>query len=508
MNHWIVAPVVLPALVAPLIVLALRYDLLLQRIASLAACAALLALAAGLVATAAGGPPQAYLLGDWPAPFGIVLVLDRLSAMMVLLTALLGLGVAGYAIGSGWDREGRHFHALLQFQLMGLCGAFLTGDLFNLFVFFEVLLIASYGLMLHGGGAARLKAGVHYIVVNLAGSTLFLFAVGAIYAATGTLNMADLAQRAGAVGPQDAGLLRVGGLLLLAVFGVKAALVPLHFWLPTAYAAAPAPSAALFAIMTKVGAYAVLRVYTLIFGAEAGAAAWLAADWLIPAALVTLAVGAVGVLGARRLGALVCFAVIASMGTLMAGVGVFTELSASAALFYLVNSTLAAAALFLITELVADRRSRGDRLAAGPAMRHGDLVAGFFMIAAIAMAGLPPFGGFIGKLMVLDAARADPAVWWIWGVVLTGSLVMVVGFARAGSTLFWRVEGEPVEGLAEPRPGPLWAAGGAVAALVALTVFAGPVTGYIEGAAAQLHAPADYIGAVLGQPAVTAEAAP
>ncbi len=508
MNHWIIAPIVLPALVAPLIVLALRYDLLLQRVASLAACTALLGLAIGLIAMAGDGPAEAYLLGDWPAPFGIVLVLDRLSAMMVLLTALLGLGVAGYAAGSGWDARGRHFHALLQFQMMGLCGAFLTGDLFNLFVFFEVLLIASYGLMLHGGGAARLKAGVHYIVANLAGSTLFLFAVGAIYAATGTLNMADLAVKAGAATPENADLLRVGGLLLLAVFALKAAVVPLHFWLPTAYAAAPAPSAALFAVMTKVGAYSILRVYTLIFGAEAGPAAWLAADWLIPAALVTLAVGAVGVLGARRLGALVCFSVVASMGTVMAGVGLFTERSAAAAMFYMAHSTLAAAALFLIVELVSERRTRGDRIVPGPQMRHGELVGGFFMAAAIAMAGLPPLGGFLGKLMVLDAARADPAVWWIWAVVLTGSLVMVVGFARAGSVLFWRVEGEPAEGLEKPANAPLWATGATLAALAALTAFAGPVTGYMEAAATQLHATQDYVDAVLGAETVAARAHP
>jgi len=201
------------------------------------------------------------------------------------------------------------------------------------------------------------------------------------------------------------------------------------------------------------------------------------------------------------------------MGTLMAAVGVFTQLSAVAAMFYMAHSTLAAAALFLIVELVAERRPRGDRIVTAAAMRHGELVGGMFLIAAIAMAGLPPFGGFLGKLMVLDAARASPAVWWIWAVVLAGSLVMVVGFARAGSTLFWRVEeGQAEEGQAEgleaPRAGPLWAAGAAVAALVALTAFSGPITGYIEGAAAQLHAPQAYIEAVLGAPTATARALP
>src|SRR5690554_2084274 len=174
---------------------------------------------------------------------------------------------------------------------MGLAGAFLTGDLFNLFVFFEVLLIASYGLMLHGAGAERLSAGFQYVVVNLAGSTLFLVAVGTLYAVTGTLNMADLAVKVPLVPEGDQALLRVGALLLLVVFAVKAALVPIHFWLPGTYANAPAPVAALFAIMTKVGAYSIIRVFTLAFGGDAGEDAWLAADWLLPAALVTLVIG-------------------------------------------------------------------------------------------------------------------------------------------------------------------------------------------------------------------------
>ena len=195
MNHWLVAPVVLPAFVGPLIVLGMRHDLVLQRIASVAATAAQLAIAIWLMTQAAGGEVQVYRLGNWAAPFGIVLMLDRLAALMLVLTAGLGLIVQLYAIGSGWDRKGWHFHALWQFQLMGLCGAFLTGDAFNLFVFFEILLIASYGLMTHGGGEMRLRAGVQYIVYNLAGSSLFLAALGTIYAVTGTLNMADLAVR-------------------------------------------------------------------------------------------------------------------------------------------------------------------------------------------------------------------------------------------------------------------------------------------------------------------------
>ena len=210
MNHWIIVPVILPALVAPFIVAAARYDILLQRVLGIAASVALLAVTAGLYWLASDGVVRPYALGNWPAPFGIILVLDRLSALMLLLTAVLAVVVVIYS-AQGWDRRGRHFHALFQFQLMGVNGAFLTGDVFNLFVFFEVLLIASYGLMLHGAGAKRITEGLKYVAINLAGSTLFLFAVGLIYALTGTLNMADLALKVSMVPELDLALLRLGG---------------------------------------------------------------------------------------------------------------------------------------------------------------------------------------------------------------------------------------------------------------------------------------------------------
>ncbi|MFT7147867.1 MAG: multicomponent K+:H+ antiporter subunit D, partial [Yoonia sp.] len=284
MNHWLIAPIILPAMLAPFIVLAARYHIGIQRVFSIAGVLALIAIAAGLVWGASDGTIMLYLLGDWAAPFGIVLVGDRLSTMMVLLTAVLALFVLLYAVASGWDDRGRHFHALFQFQLMGIMGAFLTGDLFNLFVFFEVLLIASYGLMIHAGGDARLRAGVQYVLFNLIGSTLFLFALGAIYAETGTLNMADLANRVALIGPEGTVGIRVAAVLLLLVFAIKAAVVPLHFWLPSSYAEAPAPVAALFAIMTKVGAYAIIRVYTMIFPPGLEATAGLHEQWLLPAA--------------------------------------------------------------------------------------------------------------------------------------------------------------------------------------------------------------------------------
>jgi multicomponent K+:H+ antiporter subunit D len=267
-NHLIVAPVVLPLVAGALCVLLDSRWARVTAALSLAATLAQLAIAVALLHQAADGRVQAYLLGNWEAPFGIALALDRLSALMLLLTALVALLALLYAL-SGEDRRGTHFHALFQLQLMGLAGAFLTADLFNLFVFFEVLLAASYGLLLHGqaaGQTERYKATVHYVVFNLVGSSLFLIAVSLLYGLTGTLNMADLALRLGGLPAESAALAQAAALMLLTVFAVKAALLPLYFWLPDAYASATAPVAALFAIMTKVGIYAIARTTTLMFG--------------------------------------------------------------------------------------------------------------------------------------------------------------------------------------------------------------------------------------------------
>lgn len=511
MNHWIVAPIVLPAILAPFIIMVLRFHLDLQRIFSVAGVVALLGIALTVTAQAAGGDIQVYELGNWPAPFGIVLVLDRLSAMMVLLTALLALPIVLYAIASGWDDRGKHFHALFHFQLMGVCGAFLTGDAFNLFVFFEVLLIASYGLMTHGGGAVRLKAGVQYVAYNLLGSTLFLFALGTLYAVTGTLNMADLAVRVAELPADDTALLRVGAVLLLLVFCIKAAVLPLHFWLPASYASAPMPVAALFAIMTKVGAYSILRMYTLGFGPEVEATQGLVGAWLQPAALVTLAVGAIGILGTQHIARMVAFCAITSMGTLLIAISLFTETATAAALYYVYHSTLATALMFLVADLVMERR--GGAIAPTAPMPQTGLISALFFVGAIALAGMPPLSGFIGKLLVLDAARDAPDANAIWAVILIGSFVTIVGFARAGSLIFWKShdaqhntemnpeneeEAQPVPA-PEPNPALTFTAVFAMAiGLVLLTVFAGPALEYTNKTAEQLFTPENYIAAVLG----------
>jgi len=500
MTSWITAPAIIPALTAAILIFAWRQDIQRQRIVSIAATLALLAVALGLYHLAGDGVARAYRVGAWPAPYGIVLVLDRLSATMVLLAAVLAVAVLVYAV-NGWDARGRHFHALFQFQLLGLNGAFLTGDIFNLFVFFEVMLIASYGLMLHGGGARRLRAGFQYVAINLIASSLFLVAIGLIYAVTGTLNLADLAVKVPQVRPDDQALLHTGALLLLLVFAIKGAFVPLHWWLPATYTAATAPVAALFAIMTKVGAYAIIRVYGLVFGVDAGALAGVATPWIMPAALLTLTVGAIGLVASRTLLDLAAFAIIASMGLLLIALGQFDTVGLTAALYYLVHSTLAGAAMFLIVDLVAQRRGRGlDQLVPAQPVSQAPLLGAFFLLTALAVIGLPPLSGFIGKLMILDASYNNPHASLIWLFVLAASLLMTIAFARAGSIVFWKSEGRTAgPPWAQARIAPLVVVGFLVGTTAALSFFAGPAVEAFAATAKQALDPAGYINAVLSE---------
>ncbi len=499
-NHLVIAPLVLPLLVGILQVSLWRAPIALRRVLGLAAVAGQIGVALALTSAVSGGDVLVYALGDWPAPFGIVLVADRLAGWMLLITALLALFALGYAC-AGEDTRGAHFHALYQLQLFGLAGAFLTGDLFNLFVFFEVLLLASYGLLLHGGGRLRVKAGLHYVVVNLLGSTLFLIAAGLFYGLLGTLNFADLAVKAAAVPPEDVGLVRAAGLLLFAVFALKAALAPLYLWLPAAYAQASAPVAALFVIMTKVGAYSILRTQTLVFGAEAGPVADLITPWLMPFALGTLALGTVGALAANRLRQQVAYLVVASAGTLLTAFALPGGAGIAAGLYYLPHTTFAAAALVLTADIVARGRGEtGDRLASARAVPRAALWGAVFLVAAVFVAGLPPLSGFLGKFLLLRAALDAPVWPWIWAVVLATALIGLIALARTGSVLFFRVlpDGEDAP---PPPPAPAWfqvlPVFGLLGLGLALTLWAGPATGFARAIAGQLAHPGDYIAAVL-----------
>ena len=499
MSQLPVLPILLPLLGGALCLFVehRRMGAVPQRVVAWLSMLATLAAGVALLGLASEGGVTAYLLGDWPNHLGIVLMVDRLSALMVVATGILAAACLLHAC-SGWDRRAPHFHALFQFQLVGLNGAFLTGDLFNLFVFFEVLLIASYGLLLSGGRGVRMRAGLHYVAFNIAASTLFLVALGLVYGVFGSLNMAELSARIASLPAADMAMAKATLGLLLVVFCSKAALMPLYLWLPDTYARAPAAVAALFVIMTKVGIYASLRVGQLLLGEPAGELAGYGQDWIAWGAVATLALGTLGVLAAPRLRVLSAYLVVVSAATLFIAFSLRAEAALGAGLYYLLHSTFVVAALFMIADLV--RRGRGDEMrdlshpVASPAVRR--LAGGMYLVAAVSVAGLPPLSGFMGKLALLQAVPAADVA-WVWTAILASSLLVIVGLVRAGSNLFWRVP-PPVPEVAGLKPAgsrPFETAATVVllALGVALAIGAAPVLDYTRATAAQLMSPEDYV---------------
>lgn len=496
MNHALILPLLLPLFMGALLLFAHRANKSTKRVLSLAATWTLVPIAIWLVLLADDGQLRIYALGSWQPPFGIILMLDRLSALMLLVTAVLAGFAALYAC-RGDDERGPNFHALYQFQLLGINGAFLTGDLFNLFVFFEILLISSYALLLHGHGQRRVRSGMHYVVLNLLGSSLFLIGVSMLYGLLGTLNMVDMAARVSAADPADAPLLAAAGYLLLVVFALKGAILPLYFWLPRAYASATAPVAALFAIMTKVGLYAIIRVFTLVFGSAAGELSGMVDVWLWPLALLTLGAAVIGALAARSLQVLLAYLVVVSVGTLLAGIALGSEAGLAAALYYLVHSTLVAGGLFLLADLIA--RQRGDLgtdLISAPALRQPLLLGTLFFMGAISVAGLPPFSGFLGKVMLLRAIELGADAIALWAVVLVGGLGMLISLSRAGSLVFWRPSAEAVGQPADAIR--VLATVGLLLGSVMLVVAAGPLQAFVQATAAQLLDVAPYLQILQG----------
>ena len=508
MNHAVLLPILVPMFAGALLTAMPAQRLHAQRLASAVATLLLVPVAVLLLRHAAGGDIAVYAMGDWRAPFGIVLQLDRTGAIMLALTALLAVAALA-AAGEGTARQGRHFHALFQFQLMGLNGAFLAGDLFNLFVFFEILLIASYALLVHGAGRARVGAGLHYVILNLVASSFFLVAIGVLYGLSGTLNMAHMGLRLAGLPAQDLPLAVAAGAMLMLVFALKAALFPLYFWLPRAYGSATGPVAALFAIMTKVGIYAMLRCDALIFGGAQGLLGPFLHDWVFALALATLAVGALGALAATTLRATTSYLGVASVGLLAACVSMQSQAGWAAALYYLLSTTLCTAALFLLADALEPEAARTD----GAPVIASRLAGLLYLVGMVAAVGLPPLSGFLGKAMIL---RATPAPWMpvLWPAVLGSSLLLLIAVSRTGTRLLWRLPheaqrvAEGAEYLDEDHPGAarlrvrpdarklaccvLLLAGNLV-----LTVAASPVSDYVADAAAQLLDRAAYLRAVL-----------
>lgn len=499
MSHLIIAPVLLPILTAILIMLPPVHSVPnRRRLVSIVSMALQFVLALVLLWQTQQQGLTFYALGDWQPPFGIILVADTLSVVLVCLTSFLALAAICYG-SAGEDVRGSFFHPLFQFQVMGINGAFLTGDLFNLFVFFEVLLIASYGLLIHAGGKNKTKAAVHYVILNLTGSAVFLFSLAILYGSLGTLNIADMALRVASLPAEDLLLVQAGGSLLLIVFALKAAILPLQFWLPATYSAASPPVAALFAVMTKIGVYALLRVYTTIFGETAGPLSGLGMNWLWAFGLATILLGAIGVLGSQDFRKLVANLVIVSVGTLVCLVAMQNTAATAAVLYYTVHSTLVTGALFLLADLIATQRGKAaDRLVSGRRVAQPVLLGTLFFVAALSVAGLPPLSGFIGKLMILQSVVSTEQQLLLWSVVLLSSLMVLIGLARAGSTLFWRVSGSEAGG-DKAAPLQIIAVSLLLVASPALVVFAGPLTELSVAAAVSLEDVQQAISIILPQ---------
>ena len=533
-RHLLIIPVLLPLVTGATLLLLDETRHTLKALVSLASSLLLLGTALVLVRMADGAPATgdalslSYAVAGWPAPFAIVLVLDRLSALMLALTAVLAVASLTFSLAR-WHRAGPHFHTLFQFLLMGLGGAFLTGDLFNLFVFFEVTLAASYGLLLHGSGAFRVRSGLHYIAINLAASLLFLVGVSLIYGVAGTLNMADLAVRLPEVAATDRGLLQAGAAILGTAFLIKAGMWPLCFWLPSAYMAAAAPVAAIFVVLTKVGAYVLLRLTLLLFGAGAADAMGFGGTVLLWGGMATIAFATFGVLASQAMGRLAGYSVLISAGTLLAAVGIGDAAVVSGALFYLVCSTFSTAAFFMLIELVERAREPGADLLAvtmeaygdetdeGEPEEHEDEEVGVAMPGALAvlgvsfacvallLAGLPPLSGFIAKFAMLTgmlnpdglggAAAISGQTWLLIALIILSGLAALIAMMRTGIRTFWAPLETIVPRVLVVEVAPII---GLLVMCTLMVVQGGALLRYTEAAARSLHVPASYIQGVLG----------
>lgn len=528
LQHLIVVPVLLPLLVGALLIPVNQNRHTLKFAMSLTSSVLLWLVAVALLLMADGGHWAdgigVYLASNWAAPFGIALMVDRLTALMLVLTATIALAVLVFS-AQRWDRVGVSFHSMFQFLLMGLNGAFLTNDLFNLFVFFEVMLAASYGLVLHGYNLRRIRAGMQYIAINLAASLLFLIGVALIYGAAGTLNIADLSQRVATLGAQDAWLLQVGAVILALAFLTKGAMWPLGFWLPTTYASASAPVAAMLVLMTKVGVYAVLRVWLAVFGDAAGALDGFGLAALSVGGMATLAFGAIGMLASQDGGRMAGYGAIISSGTLLAVIGHSGSAVLASGLYYLLGSTLAMAAFMLLIELTERIRPPGAALIAitmeafaiedKPEEPVGVGIPGSlaflglsFAACALVISGMPPLAGFVAKFslfhaMLASAAEAHGGVpartWVLIALMVTGGLAAIIALMRLGVRTFWAAGVVTPPRLKVSEAAPVTAL---VLLCVLLTVQAGTVFDYLGRTVDGLARNADYSARVLGEPPV------
>lgn len=489
-------PIVLPLLGAALSVI-LGVWRQVQRWITLVTLAAVVVISIMLLVEADEAGYVVQSAGGWAVPLGIALVVDRLAGIMLVVSSIVLLAVAIYAIGqAGEERRRVAFHPMYLVLAAGVSASFITGDLFNLFVAFEMMLAASYVLITLGGRPDQIRSGMTYVVISLVASTLFISALALLYAATGTVNMADLSGRIAELSPE----LQTGfSLLLLVVFGIKAGLFPLFFWLPDSYPTAPGPVTAIFAgLLTKVGVYAIIRTQTLLFEPSDTMGSVLL--WVAGA---TMVVGVIGAIAQDDMKRILAFHIISQIGYMILGLGLFTVAGLAGAVFYVIHHIIVKTALFLVAGLV-DRRAGSSRLSEiGGLVRSAPLIAGLFLVPALSLAGLPPFSGFLAKFALVDAG-AEAGSWWIVAISLSVGLFTLFSMTKIWAGVFWgEADDEPQrEPILSGRLGSplLMVVGTAALVLVSLTfsVAAGGLYSLSERAAFDLLNPEGYVSAVLG----------
>jgi multicomponent Na+:H+ antiporter subunit D len=496
--------VILTPLISAVLCLLFLRSLPLQRFVGVAGMAVLTGMAVWLMAEAADGTVQVVAFGDWAAPFGIVLVGDVMSSIMVLVSAVIGLAVAVYSLADIDRRRERFgYYAFLHFMMLGVCGAFLTGDIFNMFVWFEVMLISSFVLMSLGGERPQMEGAVKYVTLNLVASSLFLAACGILYGQTGTLNLADLAVKTREY--MDPGLLTMTAMLFLVAFGLKASIFPLFFWLPASYHTPPVAVSAVFSgLLTKVGVYALIRMFTLVFTHDTAVTHGL----LLGLAGLTMVTGVLGAMVQFDFRRLLSFHIISQIGYIVLGLALFTPLALAGAVYYLVHNILAKSNLFLVSGVTARYAGTFDLKKLGGFYAATPWIAWLAFIPAMALAGIPPLSGFFAKFAVVKAGLAGDTIFGGWApllavVALAVGLLTLYSMTKIWAEVFWK---RPAEGYA-PRPAEVprlekFLLLGPVAVLVILTLLLGFAAEYCfslaELAARQMLDPEIYIRAVLG----------
>lgn len=496
-DLWLILPILLP-MVAGMVCLLAYASRAVQRMISIIGAGILLLADIVLLTEVSQHGILATQIGNWPAPFGITLVADEFSAIMLLLTGLIGFAVALYSLASvDKAREAFGYHSLYHFLLMGVSGAFLTGDLFNLYVWFEVMLVSSFVLMALGGERAQMEGAIKYVTLNLISSTLFLAALGILYGLAGTLNMADLGNKfAEIAATQPVGVMRTLATLFIIAFGIKAAAFPLFFWLPASYHTPPVAVSALFAgLLTKVGVYALIRVFTLIFVQDT---AYTHTLILIIAGL-TMITGVLGAVSQNEFRRILSFHIVSQIGYMLMGLGLHSPLGLAASVFYIAHHIIVKTNLFLVSGAVYRLSHTFDLKKLGGMYRTQPALAALFLVPALSLAGLPPLSGFFAKLGLVQAGLYQKH-YLIVGVSLAVSLLTLFSMIKIWNEAFWKAK-EENSGRPAQRPSDLrgyWIPIGLLAGITLIIgLAAGPIFGFAQRAGNQLANPSAYIGVVL-----------